>query len=342
MSGVDDSGMTPQREIYSVGLKRKVLADVQQIIATPTKGGGFRYQVVGLFTDEAGSEHKCQSMIGKADAEALAAALGQPLDTPAEVTEVEETIVMSAEEISPAPEETEETEEFEAEEAAGGEETGETPVEEPKLLVPEPSTYPTGDGRAIGAHTGLNIAADVGGNMSLPPTDYVWIGRSEDEDEDEYQETPEDLYEEMGGEETFVVHTSLKNYLAEEHWEEIMEGLMQIRVGHTEDEWVLTFAPFMMEDIIASISDFQALDVLTQSSYLRDEDDDEWGVAADFNWKDDRALADWVAAEEFEAKGFADLAEGMGSDEGIDWKTTGAVATALLAISAAYFWANRK
>ena len=64
MAGVDDSGMTPQREIYSVGLKRKVLADVQEIIATPSKGGGFRYQVVGIYLDEDGKEHKCQSMIG--------------------------------------------------------------------------------------------------------------------------------------------------------------------------------------------------------------------------------------------------------------------------------------
>jgi len=339
MSGVDDSGVTPQREIYSVGLKRKVLADVQQIIATPTKGGGFRYQVVGLFTDESGSEHKCQSMIGKADAVALASALGQPLDTPTkteEVAEVEETIVMSAEEISPATEESEESEEFEAEEAAGGEQTGETPAEEPTLLVPEPSTYPTGDGRAIGAHTGLNIAADVGGNMSLPPTDYVWIGRSEDEDDED-----EDL-DISEGEETFVVHTSLKNFLAEEYWEDIMEGLMQIRLGNADDEWVLSFAPFLMEDIIGSIADFQQLDVLTQSSYQRDEGDDSWGVAYDFDWGNDPQFADWVAAEEFEAKGFADLADNMGDDNSSDWKTTGAIVTALLAISATYFWANRK
>lgn len=37
-----------KREIYSVGLKRKVEADVDEIIATPSRGGGFRYQVVGF------------------------------------------------------------------------------------------------------------------------------------------------------------------------------------------------------------------------------------------------------------------------------------------------------
>ena len=41
-----------KREIYSVGLKRKVEAEVTDVIVSPTKGGGQRFQVVGIFEED--------------------------------------------------------------------------------------------------------------------------------------------------------------------------------------------------------------------------------------------------------------------------------------------------
>ena len=113
-----------KREIYSVGLKRKVEADVDEIIATPSRGGGFRYQVVGFFTDADGKKHKCQSMIGKADAQTVAAALGQSLPTTESELKAAETV-----------------ESFAAEEDAS--------VETPELLVPEQSSSPNENGRVL-------------------------------------------------------------------------------------------------------------------------------------------------------------------------------------------------
>ena len=336
-----------KREIYSVGLKRKVEAEVTDVIVSPTKGGGQRFQVVGIF-EEDGKQHKCQSMIGAAAAQELAATLGINLNQPAtEAAEEEETVVMSAEEDSSVtvsePTEVESVEEFDAEDTATEEpaESTEEPApavaEEPKLLVPEPSTYPTGDGRAIGAHTGLNIAASVGGDMSLPPTDYVWIGRAEEplpEDDADY------LFEDMG-EETFLVHTSLKNYLAEQYWEEILEGLLHIRVAPQEDEWIITFAPWLMNDIISSISDFQSMDVEIQQVFLNDPDDDaQYGINYDFNWEMDEDLADWVRAEEFNARGLVDIDDML--EDNSDWRPAAAIGAALLAIGVSYWWANKK
>ena len=143
-----------KREIYSVGLKRKVDADVQEIIATPSRGGGFRYQVVGTY-EEGGKTHKCQSMIGKADAEAVAASLGQSLPT---------TDTSAAEEV----------ESFAAE-------TDSAVEEEPELLVPDPQTSPMGDGRVYGQHTGGQIIMANDDSQSLPAHDYVWAGRAEGE-----------------------------------------------------------------------------------------------------------------------------------------------------------------
>ena len=54
----------------------------------------------------------------------------------------------------------------------------------------------------------------------------------------------------------------------------------------------------------------------------------------------DDELADWVRAEEFNARGLTDsddLFEGGGIN-----KSTAAIATALLAIGAAYWWSQRK
>ena len=142
-----------KREIYSVGLKRKVEAEVDKIIATPSRGGGFRYQVVGFFTDEDGKQHKCQSMIGKADAQTVAAALGQSLPTTeTELKEAEVVESFAAEEDTTAPE----------------------------LLVPEPSSSPDGNGRVLGQHTGGQIISATNDSQSLPAHDYVFIGRAEE------------------------------------------------------------------------------------------------------------------------------------------------------------------
>lgn len=143
-----------KREIYSVGLKRKVEADVDEIIATPSRGGGFRYQVVGFFTDEDGKQHKCQSMIGKADAQTVAAALGQSLPTTESELKEAETV-----------------ESFAAEEDAT--------VEAPELLVPEPSSSPNGNGRVLGQHTGGEIISATDASQSLPAHDYIFVGRAE-------------------------------------------------------------------------------------------------------------------------------------------------------------------
>ena len=40
------------REIYSTGLKKKVMCEVHDIIATKTKGGGSRYQVIGYYYNQ--------------------------------------------------------------------------------------------------------------------------------------------------------------------------------------------------------------------------------------------------------------------------------------------------
>jgi len=160
-----------KREIYSVGLKRKVEADVQEIIATPSRGGGFRYQVVGIFTDEDGKEHKCQSMIGKADAETVAASIGQSLPT----TEAE-------------LKEAEVVESF----AAEGDEVV---AAEPELLVPEPSTSPMGDGRVLGQHTGGEIIAATDDSQSLPAHDYVFIGRAEEMSGDKLDQIVKEITE---------------------------------------------------------------------------------------------------------------------------------------------------
>ena len=275
-----------KREIYSVGLKRKVEADVQEIIATPSRGGGFRYQVVGFFTDEDGKQHKCQSMIGKADAQTVAAALGQSLPT----TEAE-------------LKEAETVESFAAEEDAS--------VEAPELLVPEPSSSPDGNGRVLGQHTGGQIISATNDSQSLPAHDYIFVGRAEDQAPDvdamamgiaEGEQDIEDLdaefveviesvsnvwSDEADGSETFVVEQDLKDYLIEEFYEETFDGLFSVaRHDSGMELWEITFPYFMSEDVIDSIAQYQSMEMTDGE---RDEE-----------------LADWVRAEEFNARGLVD------------------------------------
>ncbi len=311
-----------KREIYSVGLKRKVEADVQEIIATPSRGGGFRYQVVGFFTDEDGKQHKCQSMIGKADAQTVAAALGQSLPT----TEAE-------------LKEAETVESFAAEEDAS--------VEAPELLVPEPSSSPDGNGRVLGQHTGGQIISATNDSQSLPAHDYIFVGRAEDQAPDvdamamgiaEGEQDIEDLdaefveviesvsnvwSDEADGSETFVVEQDLKDYLIEEFYEETFDGLFSVaRHDSGMELWEITFPYFMSEDVIDSIAQYQSME-------MTDGEKDE-------------ELADWVRAEEFNARGLVDSDDLFDeSSRGIS-KSTAAIATAVLALGAAYWWSQRK
>ena len=311
-----------KREIYSVGLKRKVEADVQEIIATPSRGGGFRYQVVGFFTDEDGKQHKCQSMIGKADAQTVAAALGQSLPT----TEAE-------------LKEAETVESFAAEEDAS--------VEAPELLVPEPSSSPDGNGRVLGQHTGGQIISATNDSQSLPAHDYIFVGRAEDQAPDvdamamgiaEGEQDIEDLdaefveviesvsnvwSDEADGSETFVVEQDLKDYLIEEFYEETFDGLFSVaRHDSGMELWEITFPYFMSEDVIDSIAQYQSMEMTDGE---RDEE-----------------LADWVRAEEFNARGLVDSDDLFDeSSRGIS-KSTAAIATAVLALGAAYWWSQRK
>ncbi len=310
------------REIYSVGLKRKVEADVDEIIATPSRGGGFRYQVVGFFTDEDGKKHKCQSMIGKADAQTVAAALGQSL--PTTESELKEAEVVES---------------FAAEEDAA--------VETPELLVPEPSSSPNGNGRVLGQHTGGEIISATDASQSLPAHDYIFVGRAEGQGPDmeamalgieDGEQDIEDLdaefvevidsvsnvwSDEADGSETFVVEEELKDYLIEEFYEETFEGLFSVsRHDSGADLWEVTFPYFMSEDVIDSIAQYQDMSMT----------DGEM----------DKELADWVRAEEFNARGLVDSDDLFEeSSKGIS-KSTAAIATAVLALGAAYWWSQRK
>ena len=309
-----------KREIYSVGLKRKVEADVQEIIATPSRGGGFRYQVVGFFTDADGKQHKCQSMIGKADAQTVAASLGQSLPTTeAELKEAEVVESFAAEEDTAAPE----------------------------LLVPEPSSSPNGNGRVLGQHTGGQIVSATDASQSLPAHDYIFVGRAEgqgpnvdamamgiEEGEQDIEDLDAEFVEvidsvsnvwsdEADGSETFVVEEELKDYLIEEFYEETFEGLFSVsRHDSGADLWEVTFPYFMSEDVIDSIAQYQDM-AMTDGEM-------------------DKDLADWVRAEEFNARGLVDSDDLFDeSSRGIS-KSTAAIATAVLALGAAYWWSQRK
>ena len=278
--------------------------------------------MVGFFTDEDGKQHKCQSMIGKADAQTVAAALGQSLPT----TEAE-------------LKEAETVESFAAEEDAS--------VEAPELLVPEPSSSPDGNGRVLGQHTGGQIISATNDSQSLPAHDYIFVGRAEDQAPDvdamamgisEGEQDIEDLdaefveviesvsnvwSDEADGSETFVVEQDLKDYLIEEFYEETFDGLFSVaRHDSGMELWEITFPYFMSEDVIDSIAQYQSMG-------MTDGEMDE-------------ELADWVRAEEFNARGLVDSDDLFDeSSRGIS-KSTAAIATAVLALGAAYWWSQRK
>lgn len=337
-----------KREIYSVGLKRKVEADVQEIIATPSRGGGFRYQVVGIFTDEDGKEHKCQSMIGKADAESVAASIGQSLPT----TEAEFK-------------EAEVVESFAAEDEASA---------EPELLVPEPSTSPYGDGRVLGQHTGGEIIAATDDSQSLPAHDYVFIGRAEEMPNEEALDAgieagKEDMkmvdgkkncgcgkdpcitYGAEGcdaefvdvidsvknvwneypeGTETFVVEENLKDYLIEEFYEDTFMGTFVVEEHDKEQGlWEVTFPYFLSEDIIDAIAEYQTYEI-DDDGYIIPTDADlaEMGVGG-------------YEPDVMNARGLVDSDDLFDKRSGIS-RSTAAIATAVIALSAAYLWSQRK
>ena len=261
-------------------------------------------------------------MIGKADAQEVAASLGQSLPT----TEAE-------------LKEAETVESFAAEEDAS--------VEAPELLVPEPSSSPDGNGRVLGQHTGGQIISATNDSQSLPAHDYIFVGRAEDQAPDvdamamgiaEGEQDIEDLdaefveviesvsnvwSDEADGSETFVVEQDLKDYLIEEFYEETFDGLFSVaRHDSGMELWEITFPYFMSEDVIDSIAQYQSME-------MTDGEMDE-------------ELADWVRAEEFNARGLVDSDDLFDeSSRGIS-KSTAAIATAVLALGAAYWWSQRK
>jgi len=335
-------------------------------------------------------------MIGKNDAQEVAASLGQSLPTTESELKEAETV-----------------ESFAAEEDAAVEATEE-------LLVPQPSSSPDGNGRVLGQHTGGQIISASNDSQSLPAHDYIFVGRAEEmqrgkatpeqiawieaknleierasknprknariidkyleelslyidsmnaEDQGpdmdalkagieageenvklvdgkpncgcgkspcvtygaetcdaEFVEVIESVSnvwsDEADGSETFVVEQDLKDYLIEEFYEETFDGLFVVSEHDTgKDLWEITFPYFMSEDVIDVIAQYQALEGMGE----RDEE-----------------LADWIAAEEFNARGFLDSDDLFEeSSRGIS-KSTAAIATAVLALGAAYWWSQRK
>lgn len=249
------------REIYSTGLKRKVMCEVHDIIATKTRGNGSRYQVIGYHTNpDTGKEHKCQSLIGAQDAATICEQLGKTLP------------VYQAEEATPA--------------AFAAESSGE-------LLVPEPSTSPVGDGRVIGQHTGGEIVSATNDVPSLPAHDYVWAGRAEggsalsrlkkaivsnspeevaipmeeglrdqemmEDMEAEFSEVTEsvqNVFEDVNGREVFVVDEPIKNYLTQVLDDDIRNGLVVIS-DSTDGEFEVAFPYSFSEDVVDAIAEFQ-------------------------------------------------------------------------------------
>lgn len=315
------------REIYSTGLKERVMCEVRDIVATPSKGGTTRYQVVGFYTHpETGREHRCQSMIGAQDAASICEQLGIQLPSVA----------------APEPE------------AAFAAEASEPAAETGELLVPEPSTDPVGDGRIIGQHTGGEIVSATDAAPSLPAHDYVWAGRAEsgsalsrlkkaiagdspeevaipmeaglqdqaaleqELSEAEFEEVADSInnvYEDIEGREVFVVDRPIRNYLADEFAEEISSGIIEI--SGSGDEYEIAFPYAFSEAIIDAIAEFQ-------------ESGDEYGEYS----RDD---FDYVEEDLFAARGFVDAADEMPA--GLS-RSTVAVITAALGLGAAWWWSN--
>ncbi len=283
------------REIYSTGLKRKVECEVSDIIATKTKGGGSRYQVIGFHHNpDTGKEHKCQSMIGAQEAAQICEQLGKTLP------------VYAAEEVAPAA--------FAAEASEPAESSGE-------LLVPEPSTDPVGDGRIIGQHTGGEIVSATDAVPSPPAHDYVWAGRAEggsalsrlkkaiasdspeevaipmaagkadqealneavedmDAEFDDVIESVNNTFEDSKGREVFVVDTPIKNYLEEVMDDDIRDGYVFVTKGANADEWEVAFPYEFAEDVIDSIVEFQEMDDPVAMDYYMNRPDVEETIYA--------------------------------------------------------------
>jgi len=321
------------REIYSTGLKERVMCEVREIVATPTKGSTTRYQVVGYYTHpETGREHRCQSMIGAQEAATICEQLGIQLPS---VSEPEPDAAFAAEASEPA-------------------------TTEGELLVPEPSTDPVGDGRIIGQHTGGEIVSATDAAPSLPAHDYVWAGRAEsgsalsrlkkaiagdspqevaipmeaglqdqaaleqELSEAEFEEVADSInnvYEDIEGREVFVVDTPIRNYLSDEFAEEVRAGLIEISSGDSADEYEIAFPYVFSEAIIDAIAEFQ-------------ESGDEYGYYS----RDDYG-EDYPEEEEdiYAARGFADAANEMPA--GLS-RSTVAVITAALGLGAAWWWST--
>lgn len=314
------------REIYSTGLKKKVMCEVHDIIATKTKGGGSRYQVIGYYHNpETGKEHKCQSLIGAQDAATICEQLGKTLP------------VYAAEEATPS---------------AFAAEASEPSDSGAELLVPEPSTDPVGDGRIIGQHTGGEIVSATDAAPSLPAHDYVWAGRAEggsalsrlkrainsnspeevaipmeeglrdEEMEAEFSEVTEsvqNVYEDSDGREVFVVDEPIKNYLSDVMDDDIRNGLVVISES-TNGEFEVAFPYSFSEDVVDAIAEFQTrVDEEGYDGYYDREDFPEMIM---------------------DAQSMVDSME-EGSTESRFNKQTAAVIAASLAIGAAW-WFSRK
>jgi|GEM_PF-5978582 hypothetical protein len=335
------------REIYSTGLKKKVMCEVHDIIATKTKGGGSRYQVIGYYNNpETGKEHKCQSLIGAQDAATICEQLGKTLP------------VYAAEEATPS---------------AFAAEASEPADSGAELLVPEPSTDPVGDGRIIGQHTGGEIVSATDAAPSLPAHDYVWAGRAENdasqygrgndgtpeaantymrgsalsrlkkaitsnspeevaipmeeglkdqEMEAEFSEVTEsvqNVFEDSNGREVFVVDEPIKNYLTDVMDDDIRDGVVVISES-SNGEFEIAFPYNFSEDVVDAIAEFQTrVDEQDYDGYYDREDFPEMTM---------------------DAQSFVDSME-EGSTESRFNKQTAAVIAASLAIGAAW-WFSRK
>jgi len=211
------------REIYSTGLKRKVECEVSDIIATKTKGGGSRYQVIGFHTNpETGKEHKCQSMIGAQEAAQICEQLGKTLP------------VYAAEEVAPAA--------FaaEASEPADG-----SALSRLKKAIasdsPEEVAIPMEAGKAD--QEALDEAVE-----------------DMDAEFDEVIESVNNTFEDSDGREVFVVDTPIKNYLEEVMADDMRDGFVSISKGSNADEWEIAFPYEFAEDVIDAIVEFQEMD----------------------------------------------------------------------------------
>ena len=118
----------------------------------------------------------------------------------------------------------------------------------------------------------------------------------------------------------------LKDYLIEEFYEDTFDGSFTVEL-HDEEMglWEVTFPHYLSEDVIDSIAEYQTYEV------------DEDGFLIPSN----EEMADWVSAEEMEARGLVDSDDLFEKKSKIS-RSTAAIATAVIALSAAYLWSQRK